>query len=251
LIKNAIIPVFAAAAFMITSIGVGAQSMPAATPMPGSMATSMPGSMATPGAMGGDSMKGSMKGSSMKGAMGGTPDHGMPTGLMGGDGKDYTGAPDLQGAISLVTAGGAPGHFSLVAALTSLVGAATTKAEVAKLIKQYGAEKAKSFITVQNFAVNDAVKKALAAGVKFPKPMVHGKALAVRVVKLGLVNGAYYEGVQLDHLVTHAIHESVMDDIDTKFGTEADGNYHRIANQAHYDLAQALGATTVKLAAYH
>ena len=251
MIKNAIIPVFAAAAFMITSIGVGAQSMPAATPMPGSMATSMPGSMATPGAMGGDSMKGSMKGSSMKGAMGGTPDHGMPNGLMGGDGKDYTGAPDLQGAISLVTAGGAPGHLSLVAALTSLVGAATTKAEVAKLIKQYGAEKAKSFITVQNFAVNDAVKKALAAGVKFPKPMVHGKALAVRVVKLGLVNGAYYEGVQLDHLVTHAIHESVMDDIDTKFGTEADGNYHRIANQAHYDLAQALGATTVKLAAYH
>jgi len=246
LIKKAFIPMFAAAAFMVTSIGAGAQSMPAATPMPGSMATSMPGSMATPAPMGGDSMKGS----SMKGAMG-TPDHGMPTGLMGGDGKDYTGAPDLQGAISLVTAGGRPGHFSLVAALTSLVGAATTNAEVAKLIKQYGKEKATSFITVQNFAVNDAVKKALAAGVKFPKPMVHGKVLAVRVVKLGLVNGTYYEGVQLDHLVTHAIHESVMDDIDTKFGTEADGNYHRIANQAHYDLAQALGATTVKLAAYH
>gem|GEM_PF-325418 len=247
MIKKAIIPVFAAAAFMVSSIGAGAQSMPAATSMPGSMATSMPGSMATPGAMGGDSMKGS----SMKGAMGGTPDHGMPNGLMGGDGKDYTGAPDLQGAISLVTAGGAPGHFSIVAALTSLVGAATAKAEVAKLIKQYGKEKATSFITVQNYAVNDAVKKALAAGVKFPKPMVHGKTLAIRVVKLGLVNGAYYEGVQLDHLITHAIHESVMDDIDTKYGTAADGNYHRISNQAHYDLAQALGATTVKLAAYH
>jgi len=245
--KKAIIPMFAAAAFMVTSIGAGAQTMPAATP-PGSgmgSATSMPaGSMG--GSMKSDSMKGSMKGS-----MGGTPDHGMPNGLMGGDGKDYTGAPDLQGAISLVTAGGAPGHFSLVAALTSLVGAATTKAEVAKLTKQYGAEKVESFVTVQNFAVDDAVKKALAAGVKFPKPMVHGKALAVRVVKLGLVNGAYYEGVQLDHLVTHAIHESVMDDIDTKFGTEADGNYHRIANQAHYDLAQALGAKTVKLAVYH
>jgi len=256
--KKAIIPMFAAAAFMVTSIGAGAQTMPAATP-PGSgmgsataspmPAGSMGGSMKS-GSMGG-SMGGSMKSGSMKGSMGGTPDHGMPNGLMGGDGKDYTGAPDLQGAISLVTAGGAPGHFSLVAALTSLVGAATTKAEVAKLTKQYGAEKVESFVTVQNFAVDDAVKKALAAGVKFPKPMVHGKALAVRVVKLGLVNGAYYEGVQLDHLVTHAIHESVMDDIDTKFGTEADGNYHRIANQAHYDLAQALGAKTVKLAAYH
>lgn len=254
---------FAAAAFMVTSIGAGAQTMPAATPpgsgMPGSTAmpaaTAMPGGMHD-GSMKNDSMKGdSMKGSSMKGsmkhAMGGTPDHGMPVGLMGGDGKDYTGAPDLQGAISLVTAGGKPGHFSLVAALTSMVGAATVKAEVAKLTAQYGAEKVESFVAVQNYAVDDAVKKALAAGVKFPKPMVHGKALAVRVVKLGLVGGAYYEGVQLDHLITHAIHEDVMDDIDTKFGTVADGNYHRIANQAHYDLAQALGAKTVKLAAYH
>ena len=231
--------------------------MPAATAMPsgmhdGSMKSDSMKNDSMKGSMKGSSMKGSsMKGSSMKGAMGGTPDHGMPVGLMGGDGKDYTGAPDLQGAISLVTAGGAPGHFSLVAALTAMAGAATVKAEVAKLTAQYGAEKVGSFVAVQNFAVNDAVKKALAAGVKFPKPMVHGKALAVRVVKLGLVGGAYYEGVQLDHLVTHAIHESVMDDIDTKFGTEADGNYHRIANQAHYDLAQALGAKTVKLAAYH
>ena len=121
--KKAIIPMFAAAAFMVTSIGAGAQTMPAATP-PGSgmgSATSMPAG----------SMGGSMKSDSMKGSMGGTPDHGMPNGLMGGDGKDYTGAPDLQGAISLVTAGGAPGHFSLVAALTSLVGAATTEAEEA------------------------------------------------------------------------------------------------------------------------
>jgi hypothetical protein len=42
-----------------------------------------------------------------------------------------------------------------------------------------------------------------------------------------------------------------MADIDQKYGTEADGNYHRIADQAHYDLAQALGVTSVQLAAYH
>jgi len=45
--------------------------------------------------------------------------------------------------------------------------------------------------------------------------------------------------------------EAVMNDIDKKFGAAADGNYHRIADQAHYDLAQALGVTSVKLAAYH
>jgi len=55
----------------------------------------------------------------------------------------------------------------------------------------------------------------------------------------------------LDHVVSSKVHETVMDDIDQKYGAVADANYHLISNQAHYDLAQALGATTVKLAPYH
>jgi len=183
-------------------------------------------------------------------AMGGT-EHGMPESTMGGDGVAYTGAPDLQAAVSLVVAGGPIGHFSIATAITSLAGAATTKAEVAKLIKQYGAAKATSYITVQNWAVDDAVKRATAAGVKFPTPTLKGKALAVKITTLGLENGTYYEGVMLDHILSHAIHEEVMADIDNKFGAAADGNYHRVADQAHVDLAHALGATSVKLAAYH
>ena len=179
------------------------------------------------------------------------PDHGMPAGRMGGDGHMYTGKPDLQAAISLVTAGGEPGHFSIVTALTALAGEATANAEVTKLTKQYGATAVGSYVAVQNFAVNDAVKIATAAGVKFPAPKLTGKTLAVRVVTLGLSRGTYYEGTQLDHLVTNAIHEQVMQDIDTKYGLKADANYHKISDQAHYDLAQALGATSVKLAAYH
>ena len=203
-------------------------------------------SMSSPMPMNSGSMSGGMMSKGM-----GTVDHGMPAGKAGGDGVIYTGAPDLQAAISLVTAGGAPGHFSIVKALTAMAGATTANAEVAKLTKQYGSAKVASFVTVQNFAVNDAVKVATAAGVKFPSPMLHGAALAKRVVGLGLINGTYYEGTQLDHLVTHGIHERVMADIDQKYGTEADGNYHRIADQAHYDLAQALGVTSVQLAAYH
>jgi hypothetical protein len=193
---------------------------------------------------------GSMSGGMMSKGMG-TVDHGMPAGKAGGDGVMYTGAPDLQAAISLVTAGGAPGNFSVVKAITAMAGAKTANAEVAKLTNQYGAAKVASFVTVQNFAVNDAVKIATAAGVKFPTPTLHGAALAKRVVGLGLIGGTYYEGTQLDHLVTSKIHGQVMTDIDQKYGTEADGNYHRIADQAHYDLAQALGVTSVKLAAYH
>jgi hypothetical protein len=219
--KQAIIAAVAAGALLGTVAGASAQS-----------------SMASPNSMSGSAMSGTM-------------DHGMPEGMGGGDGTTYTGAPDLQAAISLVVAGGAPGHFSIAKALTALAGAKTANAEIAKLTKQYGAGSFGSFVAVQNFAVDDAVAKATAAGVKFPAPTLHGTALAKRVVMLGVQDGTYYEGVQLDHLVTNKIHEAVMDDIDQKFGAAADANYHKIADQAHYDLAQALGATSVKLAPFH
>ncbi len=132
-----------------------------------------------------------------------------------------------------------------------MAGPSVANAEVAKLTKQYGQERVSSYVIVQNFAVDDAVKRATAAGVKFPSPTLQGAALAKRVVTLGLINGTYYEGYQLDHLVTNPIHDAVMNDIDAKYGTVADANYHLISNQAHYDLAQALGATSVKLAPYH
>jgi hypothetical protein len=224
-LSKAIVPLAAAAALFGTGISASAQG-------------SMGGSM-------------SSMHSSMYPGMKTGPDHGMPEGMAGGDGMTYTGAPDLQAAISLVTAGGAPGHFSVVQAISAMAGSSVANAEVAKLQKQYGKARAASFVAIQNFAVDDAVKIATADGVKFPKPMLHGATLAKRVVEVGLVNGTFYEGTQLDHLVTHKIHEQVMADIDQKFGVMADANYHLIADQAHYDLAHALGMTSVKLAAYH
>ena len=178
------------------------------------------------------------------------PEHGMPQGMMG-EGPQYTGAPDLQATISLVTVGNDKGKFSIVKALTNFAGADTANAEVAKLVKQYGKPAVDAFVTVEDFAVDDAVQKATAAGVKFPKPEMSGKPLATRVVTLGLDDGTFYIGTALDHLLTHDIHEAVMGDIDLKYGMAADANYHRVANQALYDLAHALGVTTVKLAAYH
>ncbi len=178
-------------------------------------------------------------------------EHGMPEGKMGADGIPYYGAPDLLAASSLVAAGGAAEHFSIVAALRSLAGNKIANAEVLKLTRQYGPGKVASFVKVQNFTVDEAVRDAVAAGVKFPAPTLSGKTLAVRITKHGLEDGTYYEGAMLDKLVTHKIHEAVMASIDAQYGAKADANYHRIADQAHYDLAQALGAKTVKLAAYH
>ena len=178
-------------------------------------------------------------------------DHGMPEGQMGADGIPYNGAPDLLAASSLVAAGGAAEHFSIVAALRSLAGNKIANAELLKLTRQYGPGKVASFVKVQNFAVDEAVRDATTAGVTFPAPTLSGTVLAVRITKHGLQDGTYYEGAMLDKLVSHTIHEAVMDSIDAQYGAAADANYHRIADQAHYDLAQALGAKSVKLAAYH
>jgi len=185
------------------------------------------------------------------GMMSGMMMHGMPKGQMGADGIPYLGAPNLELASSLVAAGGSPEKFSIVTALRNLAGKKIANAELLKLTRQFGPGKIESFVKVQNFAVDEAVRDATSAGVKFPAPRLTGTVLAVALTKAGLEGGTYYEGVMLDHVVSHKIHEAVMDAIDAQYGAKADANYHRIADQAHYDLAHALGAKMVELAQYH
>jgi len=166
-------------------------------------------------------------------------------------GPAYTQSPDLSSTIAFVNAGGGPGKFSTVKALTALVGPDLTNKEVAKLTSQYGKASVGSFVTVFNFAVNDAAKIAIADGVKFPAPELSGDKLAAQLVGDGTVKGTFWTGYMLDHLVTHKIHDQTMADIDAKYGASADANYHKISNQALYDLAQALGAKSVMLASFH
>ncbi len=166
-------------------------------------------------------------------------------------GSSYAGKPALTVTASLVKAGGGA-HFSTATALTSMVGAKLVKAEVAKLTKQYGAAKVASWLQVGDYAVKDSLRIATKAGVKLPAANLSGKQLASTLVKAGLEkDGTFNIELMLDKAVTHAIHEKTMDDIDHKFGGTADANYHKISNQAFYDLAQALGAKSVKLSKFH
>ncbi|HEY3783121.1 MAG TPA: hypothetical protein VGL56_18745 [Fimbriimonadaceae bacterium] len=167
-------------------------------------------------------------------------------------GPVYMGDPALNVTASLVQAGGGPENFSTVEALNHLLGKKLAKAEVAKLTDQYGADKVTSFVTVFNFVVADSLKIATAAGVKLPDADMKGKKLAATLVSAGTdKDGTFWIGTVLDKAVTHKIHMQVMDDIDAKYGQDADANYHRISNQAMYDAAQALGATSTKLASFH
>lgn len=170
-------------------------------------------------------------------------------------GPVYNGAPALDVTAALVQAGGGAANYSTATALVSMVGKPTVDAEVAKLTKQYGASAVTQWLKTFDFAVTDALKIATAAGIKLPAPAaLTGKALAVGLVKAGVDSGgAFQTEYLLDKAVSHKIHDQVMDDIDKApgFGKIADLQYHTISNQAFYDLAQALGATTVKLAPLH
>jgi hypothetical protein len=167
-------------------------------------------------------------------------------------GPVYTGDPALAVTASLVQAGGGADNFSIKTALVDLAGTDTVTAEVAKLTKKYGATRVDRFIKVFDFAVNDSLKIATAAGVTLPAPSLDGKDLAVTLIKAGQDSkGVFWTGFLLDKAVTHKIHVQVMMDIDKQFGMDADKDYHRISNQTHYDLGKALGISGIKLAPLH
>ena len=154
--------------------------------------------------------------------------------------------------LRLLEAGGGPANFSIATALTSMVGANLVKAEVAKLTRQYGEQKVKTWLSIFDFAVKDALRIATEAGVKLPKGNLKGKKLAETLVTAGLdKDNTFYVEFMLDKALSHDIHEKVMDNIDKKYSVEDDSTYHQITNQAMYDLAQALGAKKVKLASFH
>lgn len=168
-------------------------------------------------------------------------------------GPSFKGSPNLAATVAFVMAGGGPAHFSFQKALVSMAGDKTIDQEVGKLETQYGKANVMQWLKTWNFAVADSLRQAKAAGVTLPAAAnLHGKDLAVALVKAGLTsNGTFWTGFMLDHVVSNKIHDGTMNGIDAKYGQTADANYHKITNQAMYDLAHALGATTVKLASYH
>ncbi len=169
-------------------------------------------------------------------------------------GPIYNGEPALDATAALVKAGGGAENFSFAKALVSMVGEKTVNAEVAKLTQQYGKANVDNFIDGMTFAVKDGLKRATEKGVKLPAPpaALHGAALAKGLVQAGTTpDGTFWSGYLFDKALSHPIHVAVMADIDAKFNHGADENTHKILNQAMYDVAHALGETSVKLAPLH
>jgi hypothetical protein len=160
------------------------------------------------------------------------------------DAGAYTGAPHLPVTVSMVVAGGGPSGFD-AAKLVGVLAGDKTKAEVGALQQKFGEDNVTSFLTVFTFVVNDALKYVTEAKIALPGPSPDpkdGKALAAALYGLG-VNpaGRFDVEYMLDGLVSHDIHVKVMNDIDAKYGSKADGNYHAVLTQAMTDLKAVYG----------
>lgn len=166
-------------------------------------------------------------------------------------GEAYTGEPALVATAALVKAGGGADNFSFATALTTMLGAETVNAEVAKLTEQFGAEKVGNFIEGMDLAVNLAIKDASAQGIVFPDVPADltGTKLATTLVNAGTgADGTFWSGILFDKALSHPIHLQVMAQIEAKHDRAYDKNIHLVLNQAMYDVAQALKIDGVKLA---
>lgn len=182
--------------------------------------------------------KGHMMGHAMSGG------YNMNSSRFSGPGQ-YTGAPKLPLTLSMVVAGGGPKNFQTVTLVKVLAGD-KTKAEVAKLTKQYGKKNVGTFLTVFKFVVDDSLKIVTAKKVALPKTPspdpTDGKALAAALWNAGVTpKNEFNVEVMLDKLASHPIHSQVMRDIDAKYGIAADATYHAALNQAMHDLASVYG----------
>lgn len=152
----------------------------------------------------------------------------------------YTGAPALQVTLSMVMAGGGPSKFDSVTLVKTLTGEKFT-AEVNKLNGQFGKDKVANFLKVFNYVVSDSLAIVNAKHIALPSspaPDPHnGPALAAALWNAGQTGTGFNVEVMLDRAVSHPIHDQVMDDIDKKYGTGQDADYHAVLNAAMHDLA--------------
>ena len=155
----------------------------------------------------------------------------------------YTGAPALGVTLAVVEAGGGPKNYKTVTLLQTLAGSAF-KPEVAKLTKTYGAAEVTQFLKTFDFIIADALHYVTVKHIALPAaPAVdpkNGKALSAALWSASSIGGGKHSvEVGLDHLVGHALHVQIMNDVDKKFGRAADAQYHVILGTALGDLAAA------------
>lgn len=161
-------------------------------------------------------------------------------------GPVYKGRPDVATTSALVLAGGGGRVYSARRALNAILGVELLDPEVINLQKHYGARAVASWMHISTYIVKDAVRPGAVPRVRLPLPPgpLVGKRLATALVADGTgPSGAFWTGLWLDKLFSPAVHVRVMHDVDSRFGRAADATYHRINNQAMYDIDHQIGGS--------
>jgi hypothetical protein len=146
----------------------------------------------------------------------------------------YLGPPQLGLAKAVIVAGGGtPATFHTTTLLVALEGK-HADAEKAALVQRFGPAAVDAFFAASDFAIQDGAALAAARGVKLPsKPSPSPsdpRALAAALTAAGVYDSKHDFDTEymIDHLLSHPIHEQVMDDIDAKLGKRADAYYHAV-----------------------
>ena len=159
----------------------------------------------------------------------------------------YRGAPNLPLTLSLVIAGGGPAHFE-AGTLVGTLGGPLTKAEVAKLNRQFGEENVAQFLKTFTFAIDDVLHIVTTQHIPLPAaPMpdpANGGKLTAALYAAGVMpNGRFDIGYMIEHLISHKLHVVLMHDINANpaYGPKVNASFHTILTQAMLDLKDAYG----------
>lgn len=153
--------------------------------------------------------------------------------------------PNLNLTVAVVTAGGGPKHFDAAKLLGVLAGP-NAPAEVARLEREYGATKVRSFVAVFTYAIDDSLAVAQREKIALPsKPEPNpkdGGELSGALYEAGTTpSGKFDVGYMLEGLISHPIHHVVMHDIDAKFTPATNADFHVILTTTMKDLRAVYG----------
>lgn len=155
----------------------------------------------------------------------------------------YKGEPALQLTLAMVMAGGAERFRST--SLFSMLAGERAESEADKLRNQFGQDRMVRFFRVADFVVVDTLhifdsKEIPRPDAPNPDP-TDGRALAMALYKAGrpAETGAFSVEYLLDHLMSHAVHQQVVQDVGEQFGADAYPSYAEVFGQTMNDLKDA------------
>lgn len=148
---------------------------------------------------------------------------------------------DLGLASSLIATGGGAGSFSTIRAFDRMVGPDTTLSLENRLATAEGQGNANQFVSMFDYAINDAWRLAGVNNVSMPSATENGGVgLAQQLVQAGTVNNGTFSGsIFFQNLFGSTIASEIMADLNQHFGPGSSVQFDRMSGQFFHDLTSS------------